>query len=79
MTTSPFETMAALQAQLFLYIIAGFVLTRIGTITPAGRKSLSDLLINFILPCNIICSFQIDLTGGILASCGVMIAVSLGV
>lgn len=79
MTTSPFETMAALQAQLFLYIIVGFVLTRIGTITPAGRKSLSDLLINFILPCNIICSFQIDLTGGILASCGVMIAVSLGV
>ncbi|MDY4543373.1 MAG: AEC family transporter [Candidatus Ventricola sp.] len=79
MTTSPFETMAALQAQLFLYIIAGFVLTRIGTITPAGRKSLSDLLINFILPCNIICSFQIDLTGVILASCGVMIAVSLGV
>ena len=71
--------MAALQAQLFLYIIAGFALTRIGTITPAGRKSLSDLLINFILPCNIICSFQIDLTGGILASCGVMIAVSLGV
>ncbi|MDY3832991.1 MAG: AEC family transporter, partial [Candidatus Ventricola sp.] len=64
---------------LFLYIIVGFVLTRIGTITPAGRKSLSDLLINFILPCNIICSFQIDLTGGILASCGVMIAVSLGV
>ncbi|MGN0775552.1 MAG: AEC family transporter [Candidatus Ventricola sp.] len=79
MTTSPFETMAALQAQLFLYIIAGFVLTRIGTITPAGRKSLSDLLINFILPCNIICSFQMDLTGGVLASCGVMIAVSLGV
>lgn len=74
-----FETMATLQAQLFLYILAGFVLTRIGTITPAGRKSLSDLLIHFILPCNIICSFQIDLTGGILASCGVMIAVSLGV
>ena len=76
---SPFQTMAALQAQLFLFIIAGVVLTKIGTITPAGRKSLSDLLINFILPCNIICSFQLDLTGDTLAACGVMIAVSLGV
>ena len=71
--------MAVLQAQLFLFILAGFVLTKNGTISPAGRKSLSDLLINFILPANIICSFQIDLTGEILTSVFVMIAVSLGV
>lgn len=77
--TSSFETMVYLQMQLFLFIIAGYVLTRIGTITPAGRKSLSDLLINFILPSNIICSFQINLTGEILSSVFLMIAVSLGV
>lgn len=76
---SSFETMVYLQMQLFLFIIAGYVLTRIGTITPAGRKSLSDLLINFILPANIICSFQIDLTGEIFSSVMMMIAVSLGV
>lgn len=70
---SSFMTMAALQMQLFLFIIAGFVLTKTGTISPAGRKSLSDLLINFILPCNIICSFQIDMTRDILASCGMML------
>ncbi len=79
MTTSPFQTMAALQMQLFLFVIAGFILTRVGTITPEGRKSLSDLLINFILPCNIVCSFQLDFTGEILASCGVMIAISSAV
>ena len=71
--------MVTLQAQLFLFIIAGFVLTRIGTITAAGRKSLSDLLINFILPANIICSFQIELTREILSSVLVMIVVSLAV
>ena len=71
--TSSFMTMAALQMQLFLFIIAGFVLTKTGTISPAGRKSLSDLLINFILPCNIICSFQLDMTREVLASCGVML------
>jgi len=76
---SSFEIMVSLQLQLFLFVLAGFVLTKIGTISPAGRKSLSDLLINFILPCNIICSFQIDLTGEILVSVATMIAVSLGV
>ena len=77
--SSSFETMVALQAQLFLFVLAGFVLTRVGTITAAGRKSLSDLLINFILPANIICSFQIELTSEILSSVMITIAVSLGV
>lgn len=76
---SAFKIMVSLQMQLFIFIIAGFVLTKTGTITPAGRKSLSDLLINFILPCNIICSFQINLTGEILASVFIMVAVSLSV
>ena len=70
---SPFFTMAALQLQLFLFIAAGFVLTKIKTITPAGKKSLSDLLINFILPCNIICSFQLELSAEILSSCGAIL------
>lgn len=76
---SSFETMATLQMQLFLFILAGFVLAKAGAISPAGRKSLSDLLIDFILPCNIVCSFQIDLSGDLLAACAVMLAVSLGV
>ncbi len=68
-----FAMMAALQLQLFLFIGAGFLLTRLGTITPDGRKSLSDLLIHFILPCNIVCSFQIDMNAQILASCGLIV------
>lgn len=76
---SAFHTMVSLQLQLFLFMSAGFLLTKLGTITPDGRRSLSDLLINFILPCNIICSFQIDMTGGVLASCGSMLLISCGV
>ncbi|MBR3795143.1 MAG: AEC family transporter [Clostridia bacterium] len=76
MTASPFQTMVALQAQLFVFVSAGFILTKTGTITPAGRKSLSDLIINFILPCNIICSFQMNLTAQILSACGMMILVA---
>ncbi|MDO5299006.1 MAG: AEC family transporter [Clostridia bacterium] len=74
--SSPFETMVALQLQLFLFVLAGFVLTRLHTITPEGRKSLSDLLINFILPCNIICSFQLDMNAQVLTSCGLMLLIA---
>ncbi len=73
---SPFFTMAALQLQLFVFVAAGFILTKTGTITPAGRKSLSDLLINFILPCNIVCSFQIEMNAEILTSCGLVIVLA---
>lgn len=68
--------MISLQLQLFVFVAIGFVLTKLGTITPSGRKSLSDLLINFILPCNIICSFQIDMSAQILSSCAVMLLIA---
>ena len=64
-----FETKISLQTPLFLLTAAGFVLTRCGVISAAGRKSLSSVLIAFILPCSIAKSFQIYLSGGCLASC----------
>jgi len=73
---SPFITMAALQLQLFIFVAAGFILTKNGTISIAGRKSLSDLLIHFILPCNIICSFQIEMNMQILTSCALIVLLS---
>jgi len=76
---SPFLTMASLQLQLFLFIAAGFILTKTGTITSSGRKSLSDLLISFILPCNIICSFQMDMSAQILSSCALALVLASAV
>jgi len=76
--SSSFTTMAALQLQLAVFVISGYILTKTGTITPAGKKSLSDLMINFILPCNAICSFQMDLSASVLASCGVILIVAAG-
>lgn len=68
--------MVSLQMQLFLFMLVGFVLTRLHTISHEGRKSLSDILINFILPCNIICSFQIDMNAQVLSSCGVILIIA---
>ena len=55
-----------LQLILFLVMGAGLVLTKLGVITASGRKCLTDLLIDLILPCNILCSFQIEMSREIL-------------
>ena len=77
MQSSTFNAMVMLQLQVLLLMGVGFVLTKIGTITNEGRRSLSDILINFILPCNIICSFQMDLTADLIASCGLVLLLAL--
>lgn len=71
-----FFTMAVLQVQLFLFILIGMILTKTHIITPEGRKSLSDLLIHFILPCNIICSFRIDMDHQIMSTCGQILLIT---
>ncbi|MGI5885012.1 MAG: AEC family transporter [Candidatus Spyradocola sp.] len=71
-----------LQLILFLVMGAGLVLTKLGVITANGRKCLTDLLINLILPCNIICSFLIEMNREILLAtlwvlliaCGIQVA-----
>lgn len=52
-----FGKMLTLQAQLFILILLGVLLAKLGVITAAGRKCLSSLLIDLILPCNIVNSF----------------------
>ena len=77
MQSSTFNAMVMLQLQVLLLMGVGFVLTKIGTISGEGRRSLSDILINFVLPCNIITSFQMEMTGELLASCGLVLLLAL--
>ena len=48
-----FSEMLSLQFMLFTLILVGVVIRRIGLLTEAGSKTLSTLLLNVILPCNI--------------------------
>lgn len=54
---SVFTKMASLQLMLFCLIAVGVLVKKLGLVDEKGRKMLSDLLINVILPCNIIQSF----------------------
>lgn len=50
-----------LQFMLFTLMAVGIVVKKTGIITTENRKSLSNLLINVVLPCNIVSSFLGDM------------------
>lgn len=73
------KTLVYLQITIFILIITGIVLRKINTITEEGRKSLTDLFINVVLPCNIIHSFQMKMSIDILISSGWIFIIAIGV
>ena len=68
-----------LQIILALLMVCGMVLTKKGVLTAAGRKCLTDLLIDLILPCNIINSFLIDLSADVLKASLEVLLIALGI
>lgn len=55
------HSMIDLQITIFLLMIAGYVMTKLKILPPESKKPLTDLVIDFVLPCNIIVSFMIDM------------------
>lgn len=70
------KTLIDLQVTIFCLMLAGYILTKLKILSPDARKPLSGLLINFILPCNIIVSFMIDFNRSILRDCIIVFIVS---
>ena len=66
-----------LQTTIFLLMLAGYILTKTGVLSSDARKPLSNLLINFILPCNIITSFMMEFNEQILLDCLSILIVSV--
>lgn len=59
-----------LQLTLFAMMLVGTLLKKIGMIDASGKKCLSDLCINVVIPCNIFKSCLVQLEDGVLRSCG---------
>ena len=68
-----------LQASLFLMILIGMFLKRRGLVDETGKRCLTDLCIQVVIPCNILKSCLIELDHAILKSCGLLVAVALAV
>lgn len=59
-------SLLTLQAQLALLLGIGMLLRKIGMVDGNGRKLLTDLVINLVLPCNIVQSFRMAFSWEIL-------------
>lgn len=57
------------QITILILTLVGYILSKRKMISTDFRKSLTDLVINFVLPCNIIQSFQIEINGDIMRAC----------
>ncbi len=66
-----------LQGSLFLMILAGAVLKRKGIIDEPGKRCLTDLCVNIIIPCNIIKSCLIEFDLSIMRACGLLLVVGI--
>lgn len=66
-----------LQITIFCLMLAGYILTKTNILSADARKPLSNLLINFILPCNIITSFMMEFNRKIMIDCLAILIVSI--
>lgn len=66
-----------LQITIFCLMFSGYILTKLNILSGDARKPLSNLLINFILPCNIITSFMMEFNQKIMLDCLSIFIVSL--
>ena len=71
------EELLSLQGSIFLLMLAGLVMKKIGIVGETGQKNMTDLVLNLILPCNIIRSFQIEFSWETMHSFGTILAVSV--
>ena len=65
-----------LQITIFGLMLSGYVLTKTGVLSSQARTPLSNLLINFVLPCNIITSFMMEFNKKIMLDCLSILIVS---
>ena len=64
-----------LQGTLFIMILAGVVLKKLGILDANGKKTLTDLCVDIVIPCNIVKSFLVEFELDILRSCAMLLVV----
>lgn len=73
--------MLNLQFMLFALMMVGVIANKVHIITSQNRKSFSDLLINLVLPCNIVNSFlsKVEISDRFFRNCVLMLLLSSGI
>ena len=71
--------MLDLQLEIFLLILAGFVLAKLGYFSKQTRKQLTNIVLCLVLPCATIQSFEIKVGQQLLASMILVFMISVGI
>jgi len=71
--------MLVLQITIFGIMIVGLILRKSGIVSPEARKDLTSLVINLVLPCNIITSFITRLSSDLIRECVTILLISVGI
>lgn len=74
-----FSDLFSMQIMIFLLIIVGYILFKLKIIDTTLRTGLTSLVVNVILPANIIYSFMIEMNIEILRACLVILMISFGI
>lgn len=73
------DNLISLQVAIFCLAMAGYIMTRMHILTLAARKPMIDLILWFLLPCNIIMSFMMKFDYQVLVSCFAVFCVSIAI
>ena len=71
--------MLVLQITIFGIMIVGLILRKAGIVSQEARKDLTSLVINIVLPCNIITSFITRLSANLIRECVTILLISVGI
>ena len=71
--------MLRLQFIIFSLIGIGFFCRKKGMVSREGQKNITDLVINIVLPCNIVTSFVQELPDNALRDCATIFLISIGI
>ena len=71
--------MLRLQFIIFSLIGIGFFCRKRGMVSREGQKNITDLVINVVLPCNIVTSFVQELPDNALRDCATIFLISIGI
>ncbi|MGN1144725.1 MAG: AEC family transporter [Anaerovoracaceae bacterium] len=74
-----YQQLLDLMAVMLLMMLAGFVLQKAGMVSTEGRKTLVNIILYLLLPCNIIKAFCMELSMSQMKAMWVALAGSLGI
>lgn len=71
--------MLEMQGVMFLFLVSGFIMREKEILPENGKMILTNLLVDFILPCSIVHSFQVEFSDEAFSNCLLVFIIAIGI